>query len=127
MTADRLGLSLENDRLRRTDLRRQSWLTFLAEASELLAQSLDVELTLALIPRLLVPRLGQWAAVYSVDEWTDPVYAAAAHTDETALARAAGRAQPGRYRGRGRPGSVRPCAPASRRRCPPRSRASPCR
>jgi serine phosphatase RsbU (regulator of sigma subunit) len=50
-----------------------------------LAQSLDVDLTLALIPRLVVPRLGQWAAIYSVDEWTAPVYAAAAHTDETAL------------------------------------------
>ncbi len=34
---------VENDRLRRADLRRQSWLTFLAEASELLAQSLDVQ------------------------------------------------------------------------------------
>jgi serine phosphatase RsbU (regulator of sigma subunit)/anti-sigma regulatory factor (Ser/Thr protein kinase) len=86
MTAERLGLSLENDRLRHTDLRRQSWLTFLAEASELLAQSLDVDLTLALIPRLVVPRLGEWAAIYGIDEWQEPVYAAAAHTDEAALA-----------------------------------------
>jgi serine phosphatase RsbU (regulator of sigma subunit)/anti-sigma regulatory factor (Ser/Thr protein kinase) len=85
MTAERLGLSLENDRLRHTDLRRQSWLTFLAEASELLAQSLDVDLTLALIPRLVVPRLGEWAAIYGIDEWREPIYAAAAHTDETAL------------------------------------------
>jgi serine phosphatase RsbU (regulator of sigma subunit)/anti-sigma regulatory factor (Ser/Thr protein kinase) len=85
MTAERLGLSLENDRLRRADLRRQSWLTFLAEASELLAQSLDVDLTLALIPRLVVPRLGEWAAIYGIDEWHEPVYAAAAHTDEAAL------------------------------------------
>ena len=85
LTAERLGLALENDRLRRTDLRRQAWLTFLAEASELLAQSLDVDLTMALIPRLLVPRLGQWAAVYGVDEWNEPVYAAAAHADEAAL------------------------------------------
>jgi serine phosphatase RsbU (regulator of sigma subunit)/anti-sigma regulatory factor (Ser/Thr protein kinase) len=85
MTAERLGLSLENDRLRHADLRRQSWLTFLAEASELLAQSLDVDLTLALIPRLVVPRLGQWAAIYGIDEWHEPVYAAAAHIDEAAL------------------------------------------
>lgn len=85
LTAERLGLSLENERLRRTDLRRQSWLTFLAEASELLAQSLDVELTLALIPQLVVPRLGPWAAIYGLDEWNEPVYATAAHTDETAL------------------------------------------
>ncbi len=85
LMAERLGLALENERLRRTDLRRQSWLTFLAEASQLLAQSLDVDLTMALIPRLVVPRLGRWCAVYGVDEWGDPRYAAAAHVDETAL------------------------------------------
>jgi len=82
LVAERLGLALENERLRRTDLRRQAWLTFLAEVSELLAQSLDIELTLALIPRLVVPRLGQWCAIYSADEWGDPKYAAAAHVDE---------------------------------------------
>ncbi|MBO0871001.1 MAG: SpoIIE family protein phosphatase, partial [Micromonosporaceae bacterium] len=85
MTAERLGLALENDRLRRTDLRRQAWLTYLAEASELLAQSLDVQLTLALIPRLVVPLLGQWCAVFSADEWGDPQLASAAHTDEGQL------------------------------------------
>src|SRR5215468_2260579 len=85
IVAERFSLHLENDRLRRTDLRRQTWLTFLAEASELLAQSLDVELTLALIPQLVVPRLGPWAAIYGLDEWNEPVYATAAHTDETAL------------------------------------------
>jgi phosphoserine phosphatase RsbU/P len=85
LMAERLGLTLENERLRSTDLRRQAWLTFLAEASQLLAQSLDVDLTMALIPRLVVPRLGRWCAVYGVDEWGDPRYAAAAHVDETAL------------------------------------------
>jgi serine phosphatase RsbU (regulator of sigma subunit)/anti-sigma regulatory factor (Ser/Thr protein kinase) len=85
LTAERLGLALENDRLRHADLRRQAWLTFLAEASELLAQSLDVQLTMALIPRLVVPRLGQWCAVYGADEWGDPQFAAGAHADETAL------------------------------------------
>src|SRR5439155_21198495 len=85
LVAERLGLALENERLRRTDLRRQSWLTFLAEVSELLAQSLDIELTMALIPRLVVPRLGSWCAVHRVDEWGEPKYAAAAHLDETAL------------------------------------------
>jgi serine phosphatase RsbU (regulator of sigma subunit) len=85
LMADRLGLALENERLRRTDLRRQAWLTFLAEVSELLAQSLDIELTKALIPRLVVPRLGSWCAVYGLDGWGEPKYAAAAHLDETVL------------------------------------------
>jgi phosphoserine phosphatase RsbU/P len=85
LTAERASLALENDRLRRADLRRQAWLTFLAEASELLAQSLEVDLTIALIPRLIVPRLGQWCGVYMTDEWGDPQLAAAAHSNESAI------------------------------------------
>ena len=85
LVAERLALTLENDRLRRADLRRQTWLTFLAEASELLAHSLDVELTLALIPQLVVPRLGQWCAVHTADEWGQPRLAAATHANEEEL------------------------------------------
>ena len=86
IVAERFSLHLENDRLRRTDLRRQTWLTFLAEASELLAQSLDVNLTMALIPQLVVPRLGQWCAVHTTDAWGRLQLAAATHADETMLA-----------------------------------------
>ncbi|SCE83297.1 SpoIIE family protein phosphatase [Micromonospora mirobrigensis] len=85
LAAERLSLHLENDRLRRADTRRQAWLTFLAEASELLAQSLDVELTMALIPQLVVPRLGQWCAVHTTDEWGRLKLAAATHADESVL------------------------------------------
>ncbi|TDB83472.1 ATP-binding protein, partial [Micromonospora fluostatini] len=85
LAAERLSLHLENDRLRRADVRRQAWLTFLAEASELLAQSLDVELTMALIPQLVVPRLGQWCAVHTTDEWGRLKLAAASHADESVL------------------------------------------
>ncbi|MEU4238956.1 SpoIIE family protein phosphatase [Actinoplanes sp. NPDC026619] len=85
IVAERFSLHLENDRLRRTDLRRQTWLTFLAEASELLAQSLDVNLTMALIPQLVVPRLGQWCAVHTTDTWGRLQLAAATHADEGAL------------------------------------------
>ncbi|HEV8172100.1 MAG TPA: GAF domain-containing SpoIIE family protein phosphatase, partial [Actinoplanes sp.] len=69
------------------DQRRQTWLTFLAEASELLAQSLDVNLTMALIPQLVVPRLGQWCAVHTTDAWGRLQLAAATHADESALAK----------------------------------------
>jgi serine phosphatase RsbU (regulator of sigma subunit)/anti-sigma regulatory factor (Ser/Thr protein kinase) len=85
IVAERLSLYLENDRLRRADLRRQTWLTFLAEASELLAQSLDVNLTMALIPQLVVPRLGLWCAVHTTDAWGRLQLAAATHADEAAL------------------------------------------
>ncbi|MEU5721266.1 SpoIIE family protein phosphatase [Micromonospora sp. NPDC047738] len=85
LAAERLSLHLENDRLRRADVRRSAWLTFLAEASELLAQSLDVELTMALIPQLVVPRLGQWCAVHTTDEWGRLRLAACSHADESVL------------------------------------------
>ncbi len=85
IVAERLSLHLENDRLRRADLRRQTWLTFLAEASELLAQSLDVNLTMALIPQLVVPRLGQWCAVHTTDAWGRLQLSAATHADESAI------------------------------------------
>jgi serine phosphatase RsbU (regulator of sigma subunit)/anti-sigma regulatory factor (Ser/Thr protein kinase) len=86
LVAERIALTVENDRLRRADVRRQSWLTFLAECSELLAQSLDVELTMALIPQLVVPRLGQWCAVHITNEWGQLQLTSAAHADEGALA-----------------------------------------
>ncbi|GAA3734402.1 SpoIIE family protein phosphatase [Micromonospora maritima] len=85
LAAERLSLHLENDRLRRADVRRSAWLTFLAEASELLAQSLDVELTMALVPQLVVPRLGQWCAVHTTDEWGRLRLAASSHADEALL------------------------------------------
>ncbi|GIH11534.1 hypothetical protein Rhe02_96010 [Rhizocola hellebori] len=85
LAAERFGLALENERLREADLRRQTWLTFLAEASELLAQSLDIKLTMALVPRLVVPRLGQWCAVYLADGPDELALTAAAHTDEALL------------------------------------------
>ncbi|MFI9641219.1 SpoIIE family protein phosphatase [Micromonospora sp. NPDC051925] len=85
LAAERLSLHLENDRLRRADVRRSAWLTFLAEASELLAQSLDVDLTMALIPQLVVPRLGQWCAVHTTDEWGRLKLAASSHADESVL------------------------------------------
>lgn len=83
IAADRLSLMLENERLRYTDSRRRTWLTYLAEVSELLAQSLDAELTLALIPRLVVPRLGRWCAVHVIDGG-ELRLAASAHVDESA-------------------------------------------
>ena len=86
LVAERLTLALESDRMRRNDRRRQTWLTFLAEASELLAQSLDVQLTLALIPQLVVPRLGEWSAVYTTDAWGRLNLETAAHADENRLA-----------------------------------------
>ncbi len=64
----RMALGMDTERLRTDDARRRGWLAFLAETSELLANSLDVELTLALIPQIAVPRLGRWCAVHVLND-----------------------------------------------------------
>ncbi|HEY1487218.1 MAG TPA: SpoIIE family protein phosphatase [Micromonosporaceae bacterium] len=79
-------LLAENDRLRRDDLRRRASLTFMAEASELLAQSLDINLTIALIPRLVVPRLGEWCAVMQRSDGSDATVSSVAHSAESQIA-----------------------------------------
>lgn len=86
LTAQRLALSVESDWLRGADQRRRSWMSYLADTSELLAQSLDVELTVAVVPQLLVPRLGQWCAVHLADEHGGLRLAALTHAKEDAIA-----------------------------------------
>ncbi len=85
LSAERMTIAVENDRLRDADRLRRSWLTYLAEASELLAQSLDVDLTLALVPQLVVPRLGEWCAVHMLDDYDELRLAACIDVDEAAL------------------------------------------
>lgn len=85
LTAQRIGLSVELEWLRGADQRRRSWMSYLADTSELLAQSLDVELTVAMVPQLLVPRLGQWCAVHLVDENAGLRLAAMTHAQEDAM------------------------------------------
>ena len=58
----------------------RGWMSFIAEASDLLAGTLDPQRTLALIAQLFVPRLSTWCAVYN-DE-ADPRPAYVWHTDE---------------------------------------------
>ena len=83
LVAERFSLHLENDRLRRADLRRQTWLTFLAEASELLAGCLDQEKTIALAAQLVVPRLGAWFAALLPDDDGELKLAYVWHADES--------------------------------------------
>ena len=84
LAAGPLALLVENQRLSEAHEDRRAWLLFLAEAGELLAQSMNVDLTVALIPRLAVPRLGQWCAVHLTNEYGEMVPAALAHANEAA-------------------------------------------
>jgi len=85
LTAQRIALAVESDWLRGADQRRRSWMTYLADTSELLAQSLDVQMTVAVVPPLVVPRLGRWCAVHLVDDYGRLRLAAITHADEDAI------------------------------------------
>jgi sigma-B regulation protein RsbU (phosphoserine phosphatase) len=87
LTATRLGVEVESDWARGAARERRTWLTYLAEASELLTHSLDVRLTTAMVPQLVVPRLGAWAAVHLLDERRRLQLGALTHVDETAIPR----------------------------------------
>jgi serine phosphatase RsbU (regulator of sigma subunit)/anti-sigma regulatory factor (Ser/Thr protein kinase) len=66
--ADRVAMSLERARLSELERRRRGRIGFLAEASDLLASTLDQEKTISLIAQLVVPRLAAWCAVLLADD-----------------------------------------------------------
>jgi serine phosphatase RsbU (regulator of sigma subunit) len=68
LAADRITLLVAAQGFLHRDRSRASELDFLADATELLTRSLNVALTLALVTQLVVPRLGDWCAAYSVDD-----------------------------------------------------------
>jgi|GEM_PF-1156382 len=57
------GVAIDVTDLRRSENARQ----FLAEAGTVLSSSLDYEVTLSAVARLVVPRLADWCSVYVVD------------------------------------------------------------
>jgi serine phosphatase RsbU (regulator of sigma subunit)/anti-sigma regulatory factor (Ser/Thr protein kinase) len=85
LSAQRIALAVESDWLRSADRRRRSWSSYLAETSELLAQSLDVNFSAALVPQIIIPRLGGWCAVHLFNQRGKLVPASWSHADETAL------------------------------------------
>jgi sigma-B regulation protein RsbU (phosphoserine phosphatase) len=85
LIAGRIAITAESQWLREVDQRRRAWTTYLAEASELLGQSMDLDLTVALVPQLVVPRLGTWCAVLLSEPSRRLRLAAIAHADEDRL------------------------------------------
>jgi sigma-B regulation protein RsbU (phosphoserine phosphatase) len=51
---------------------RVAGLDYLADATELLASSLSVSLCLTLVAQIVVPRMGDWCAIYAVDDYGEP-------------------------------------------------------
>ena len=87
--ARRVALALDRARLYRREREArlaaeaaQEQVTFLARATELLAESLDLETTLASVAQLAVPRLADWCIVYVVTDEGEIRRIALAHDDE---------------------------------------------
>ncbi|MGE5828314.1 MAG: PP2C family protein-serine/threonine phosphatase, partial [Micromonosporaceae bacterium] len=83
LVADRMSAHLEAHRLRQVDQARNAWLAYLADVDTMLGHSLDRALTAALIPRLVVPRIGQWCALHLAGKDGALSLAAATHVDES--------------------------------------------
>ncbi len=81
--ADRIALAVERARLTELERLRRGSLSFLVEASDLLAGTLDRDQTLALMAQMTVPTLATWCAVYTVaDQGSDPKLSYVLHEDE---------------------------------------------
>jgi serine phosphatase RsbU (regulator of sigma subunit)/anti-sigma regulatory factor (Ser/Thr protein kinase) len=83
--ADRMALSLERARLGELERARRGRVSFLAEASDLLAGTLDQEKIIALAAQLVVPRLATWCAVLLADDTGSSHPAYVWHADESRL------------------------------------------
>lgn len=78
--------AVERGRLFEAERRRLQQLAFIAEASELLVESLDVEPTLKRLASLAVPRIGDWCSIDLAAEAGGLRNVAVAHSDPTRVA-----------------------------------------
>ena len=81
-SADWVASSVDRARLRAAERQRSGWLSFLAEAGAMLADSLDPGMTIAITGQIVVPRLATWCAVYLDDERGRPSLQQVWHEDE---------------------------------------------
>jgi serine phosphatase RsbU (regulator of sigma subunit) len=86
LTAQRVALVVEAVQQHNADRERWLWMTYLAEATEMFSNSLDVRLTAAIVPQVLVPRLGRWCALHLCDQRGRLQLEALTHVDEDVLA-----------------------------------------
>lgn len=79
---DGVALAVQSARVAEIERRRHGWLGYLAEASELLAGTLELDMAVALVAQLVAPQLGPWCAIHLIDESGRPVPATVWHADE---------------------------------------------
>jgi serine phosphatase RsbU (regulator of sigma subunit)/anti-sigma regulatory factor (Ser/Thr protein kinase) len=80
--ADLIALPVERARLAEVELNRRASLSFLAEASDLLAGTLDERMTGALAAQLITSRLGRWCAIHTINELGTSHLTHVVHGDE---------------------------------------------
>lgn len=83
--ADHLAVSIEGAQLADLARRHRGWLGYLAEASDLLAGTLDPRMTLSMLAQLAVPRLASWCVIRTPDERGEPVTSHVWHEDEAQI------------------------------------------
>jgi phosphoserine phosphatase RsbU/P len=82
LAAERISLLAAEHGVTRAEQQREAELDYLAEATELLAGSMNVALTLTLATQIVVPRLADWCAAYVVDDRGRPRRVTATHRRE---------------------------------------------
>jgi serine phosphatase RsbU (regulator of sigma subunit)/anti-sigma regulatory factor (Ser/Thr protein kinase) len=82
LAAAQLGRPLDRARITDLERRRRGWLSYLAEASDLLSGTLDPQATVAVLAQLLVPRLAAWCGIRMADERGRRKLAYVWHADE---------------------------------------------
>ncbi len=118
--ADTVALTADRARLQASERERRGWLSYIADAGDLLAGSLDQDMTMAITGQIVVPRLAQWCAIHLPTSAASRSLHQVWHEDETAgRAGAAGwsRRLPGDQLDggvRAEPGSRPPASPWSR-------------
>lgn len=79
---DGVAPAVQSARVAELERRRHGWLGYLAEASELLAGTLELEMALVLVAQLVAPQLGPWCVIHLVDHTGRSVPATVWHCDE---------------------------------------------
>ena len=82
LVGDRISVVLRDDRAQASQIRSRGSLALLAEASEMFAGTLDVQLAVTLAAQLVVPRFAAWSAVCTTYEHV-PRLMAVSHGDES--------------------------------------------
>src|SRR5439155_5866646 len=87
LIADRIALAINQATLHEAERAAQERLQFLAEATAVLASSLDVDDTLRRVARLAVPQLADWCAIELIgaDGQPDRVASAGERSDGGAV------------------------------------------